>query len=178
VLPVTAHSAGYSTEIVRSGARSLRTGIYAAPDRFSYSSGYQEVRLPADASSATLSFWWHPLSAEGPLAMGAWVGPDMALAQAVTAGTLPTGVLAGDVQYVVVVDPPSGAILQVLLWTRSDARRWQLASFDLAPALRGRTVRLQFGVYNDGNGLSSAMFVDDVSLSTCPTGASSAQFGP
>ena len=128
VLPVTAHAAGYSTQIVHSGLRSLRTGIYGTPDLYSYSSGYQEVLLPAGASGATLSFWWYPISAEGPMAAAAGGAPDPALIQAVVSGVLPAGVLAGDVQYVVLVDPPSGDILQTLLWTRSNAQAWQTAS--------------------------------------------------
>ena len=125
MLPVTVHTAGYSTQIVHSGLRSLRTGIYGTPDIYSYSSGYQEVLIPAGASGATLSFWWYPISAEGPMAVAAGGAPDPALVQAVVAGTLPAGVLAGDVQYVVLVDPPSGDILQTLLWTRSNAQTWQ-----------------------------------------------------
>ena len=152
VLPVTAHTAGYSTQIVRSGLRSLRTGIYGTPDIYSYSSGYQEVLLPAGASDATLSFWWYPISAEGPMVAAAGGAPDPALVQAVVSGVLPAGVLAGDVQYVVLVDPPSGDILQMLLWTRSNAQAWQTASFAVSPALIGRNVRVQFGTYNDGNG--------------------------
>ena len=159
---------GYSTQIVHSGLRSLRTGIYGTPDLYSYSSSYQDVRIPAGASDATLSFWWYPISAEGPMVAAAGGAPDPALVQAVVNGTAPTGVLAGDVQYVVLVDPPSGDILQTLLWTRSNAQAWQTASFAVSPALIGRTVRVQFGTYNDENGLSSSMFVDDVAAVCLP----------
>jgi hypothetical protein len=182
VLPVTAHTAGYSTQIVHNGLRSLRTGIYGTSDIYSYSSGYQDVLIPAGASGATLSFWWYPISAEGPMAVAAGGAPDPALVQAVVNGTtpsgLPAGVLAGDVQYVVLVDPSSGNILQTLLWTRSNAQTWQAASFAVSPALIGRTVRVQFGTYNDGNGLSSSMFIDDVALSTCQPSTLSALFAP
>ena len=174
MLPVTAHTAGYSTQIARSGLRSSRTGIYGTPDLYSYSSGYQDVLIPAGASGATLSLWWYPISAEGPMAVAAGGAPDPALIQAVASGTLPTGVLAGDVQYVVVADQ-NGNILQTLLWTRSNAQAWQTASFAVSPALMGLTVRVQFGTYNDGNGLSSSMFIDDVALSTCQPPALSAR---
>ena len=46
----------------------------------------------------------------------------------------------------------------------------------ISPALIGRTVRVQFGTYNDGNGLSSSMFIDDVTLSACQPPALSARF--
>jgi hypothetical protein len=86
-------------------------------------------------------------------------------------------VLAGDVQYVVLADQ-SGNILQTLLWTRSNAQAWQPVSFAVSPVLIGRTVRVQFGTYNDGNGLSSSMFVDDVALSACQPSTLSALFAP
>ena len=165
-MPVTAHTAGYSTQIAHSGLRSLRTGIYGTPDIDSYSSGYQDVLIPAGASGATLSFWWYPISAEGAMAVAAGGAPDPALVQAVVNGAAPAGVLAGDVQYVVLADQ-NGNILQTLLWTRSNAQTWQAASFAVSPALMGLTVRVQFGTYNDGNGLSSSMFIDDVALAAC-----------
>jgi hypothetical protein len=177
-LPVTAHTAGYSTQIVHGGLRSLRTGIYGTPDKYSFSSGYQEVLIPAGVSEATLSFWWYPISAEGPMVVAAGDLPDATQVQAVVDGVLPAGLLAGDVQYVVLVDPQSGNILQTLLWTRSDAQTWQPISLAVSPALIGRTVRVQFGTYNDGNGLSSTMFVDDVALSTCQPPALAARLAP
>ena len=166
-LPVTAHTAGYSTQIVHSGLRSLRTGIYNTPDIYSYSSGYQEVLIPAGASGATLNFWWYPISAEGPMAVASGEF-EAEVKRGVVDGVLPVGTLAGDVQYVVLVDPPTGDIVQTLLWTRNNAQSWQPSIFVVSPALIGRTVRVQFGTYNDGNGLSSSMFVDDVALSACP----------
>ena len=57
---MTAYRAGYSTQLVRSGVRSLRRGIYGTPDNYSYSSGYQDVLIPARASGGTLSFWCYP----------------------------------------------------------------------------------------------------------------------
>jgi len=178
---VTAHTAGYSTQIVHSGVRSLRTGIYGTPDIYSYSSGYQDVLIPAGAVGATLSFWWYPISAEGPMAVAAGSAPDPALVQTVVNGAvpagLPAGVLAGDVQYVVLTDQ-NGNILQTLLWTRNNAQMWQAASFAVSPALMGLTVRVQFGTDNDGNALSSSMFVDDVALSTCQPPAVAALFAP
>ena len=61
---------------------------------------------------------------------------------------------AGDLQYVVLADQ-SGNILETMLWTRSNAqvRRW--VSYPVSKSLIGRTVRVLFGVYNDGNGQSS-----------------------
>ena len=71
-----------------------------------------------------------------------------------------------DAQYAVLADQ-SGNVLQTLLWTRSNARTWQYASYAISKSLAGRTVRVLFGTYNDGNGRSSAMFVDHTALTLC-----------
>ena len=64
--------------------------------------------------------------------------------------------MAGDRQYVLILDS-GGQILKSLLWTRSNARAWQRATFDLT-AYRGMTIRLAFGTYNDGDGNRTAMY--------------------
>ena len=66
-------------------------------------------------------------------------------------GAFARGALAGDLQYVVLADQ-NGNILQTMLWTRSNAAHWQWASYPVSKSLIGRTVRVLFGVYNDGNG--------------------------
>ena len=164
-MAVSAHPAGYSTRVVHSGLRSLRAGIDGTADKVSYSAGYQDVVIPAGTADATLSFWWHPITAEAPLTAAAAAEPLLEpapeLVQAVISGAAPEGTLAGDLQYAVLADQ-SGNVLQTMLWTRSNARTWQWASYPVSKSLIGRTVRVLFGVYNDGNGRSSVMFVDDV----------------
>jgi TolB protein len=165
--PATPATAAYSTRYAHSGRQSVRAGIDGTADVYSYSSANQYVTIPAGAASATLSFWWYPISAEGPLAAAAAAAdePDLAILAQALAGNAPAEVTAGDRQYVLVLDT-SGRILKSLLWTRSNARTWQRATFDLA-AYRGRTIRLAFGAYNDGNGSRTALYTDDVSLSAC-----------
>ncbi len=165
-MAVSTYPASYTASQAHSGARSLRTGIDAGPDKLVYSSGYQDVVIPAGTTNATLSFWWRPVSAEAPMAAAAAALPDPALVRAVVNGNEPAGVLAGDVQYAVLADQ-NGNVLQTLLWTRSDARTWLAASYTVSGSLAGRTVRVLFGTYNDGNGYSSAMYVDDVALTLC-----------
>ncbi len=88
--------------------------------------------------------------------------------QSFAAGEAPEDAAASDAQYVLVLDQ-SGKTLQSLIWTLSNAGRWQEAAFDLK-AYAGQTIRLHFGTYNDGNGLKSVMYVDDVSLIQCEAG--------
>jgi hypothetical protein len=167
IMPSTAYPAAYSTARARSGRRSLRAGIDAPPDRYSFSDGYQLVTIPASAASATLRAWWFPRSAEGSLATSqADAAPPIALIQSLIDGTLPQGALASDRQYLLILDS-RGAILATLLWTRSNDQAWLPLTFDLT-AYRGRTIQVRFGVYNDGNGLPSSLYLDDVSLDACP----------
>ena len=170
IIPTTAHSAGYSTATVHTGNRSLRAGVDTLPDRYSYSDAYQIVTIPPDATVVTLSGWWYPRSAQGPLtASSATIAdqaPEADVLQAFVEGRLAQGVLAGgDRQYVLLLDS-AGKILTNLLWTRSDTRAWQPLSIDLT-AYRGRKVQVRFGAYNDGNGQSTVMYVDDVTLLAC-----------
>ena len=51
---------------------------------------------------------------------------------------------------------------------RLDNRAWtEHGSFDLS-AYAGQTVRLYFGVFNDGDGAATGMYVDEVTLVVCP----------
>jgi YVTN family beta-propeller protein len=164
-LPNTTYPAGYSASQAHTGARSLRTGIVSAADVFSYSTGRQVVTIPAGVASVVLNFWWYPISAEPPAAVTANNGPPPDIARALTQDVLPQGTLAGDWQYVLVYDA-DGVLLAPRLWTRSNAQAWQSGQLDLTP-YRGQAITLAFGTFNDGDGRRSAMFVDDVALTTC-----------
>jgi len=177
-IPDTAYSAGYSTAVVHSGSRSLRTGIVSGSDVYSYSSADQTITIPVDGSSVDLHLWWYPITAEPPLVMAraAAERPDTDVSEGVARGDLAASALAGDRQYVLVLDA-YGNILQNLMWTLANSSSWREAVFDLS-AYAGRTVRLHVGTYNDGNGLRSAMYVDDVSLVVCTPGAATSTATP
>jgi len=166
-IPVTVYSAGYSTAVVHNGSRSLRTGIVLGSDVYSYSSAYQTVTIPAAASDVKLRLWWYPTTEEPPLTMAqaAEERPPPDVSSGVARGDLPAGALASDIQYVLVLDA-YGNILQNLMWTLANSNYWREAVLDMS-AYSGRTVRFHIGTYNDGNGLRSAMYVDDVSLMVC-----------
>ena len=163
-MPTTPYPAGYSADRARTGARSLRTGIPSGTDVYSYSTGKQVVTIPAGVERAVLDFWWYPLSAEPPAAASADAPPAEFL-RSLAGGVLPQGVLAGDWQYALIYDA-NGNLLPPRLWTRSNARTWQSGQLDLTP-YRGLTVTVVFGTYNDGDGRSTAMYVDDVALTAC-----------
>ncbi|NUQ38316.1 MAG: hypothetical protein HUU23_11075, partial [Caldilineales bacterium] len=162
VFPLTPRPAGYSTTRAHSGLRSLRAGVEAAPDVYSYSSGSQAFSIPAGAQNVTLTFWWYPRSQEGAATLAK---PAAAALQAIAQDVGPAEALANDAQYVLLLDP-NGTILRTLLWTRSDAQAWQRLSFDLT-AYAGRSIRLQFGAFNNGDGRLTTLYIDDVSVSAC-----------
>ena len=163
--PVTPATAIYSTKYAHRGAQGVRTGIDGTADVYSYSSANQYISIPAGAASATLDFWWYPISAEGPLAAAAAKRSELALVEQAFAGETPDEIMAGDRQYVLILDT-EGQVLKSLLWTRSNARAWQRSTFDLT-AYRGRTIRVLFGTYNDGNGSSTALYSDDAAITVC-----------
>jgi hypothetical protein len=150
-IPSTGYPAGYTTVITHSGGRSMRVGIVQPTDnRPSYSSARQLVTIPADVISATLRFWLYPVSGE-PAALDFPVGPPVAV--------------SGDAQYVLVLDEHDQQV-DTLLWQRTDDRQWTFHQFDLM-YYAGQTVKLHFGVYNDGGGGVTRMYLDDVSLELC-----------
>jgi serine protease len=132
----TVYPAGYSTQVVHSGARSARMGIVEGFDRFSYSSVWQVVTIPADARRATLTYWVYPISKD---------------------------IFPRDQQLVLVLNERF-RIISYAERTLSDAQQWIQRSYDMTP-FAGRTVIVYFGVFNRGyTGRPSAMYVDDVAL--------------
>ena len=157
-IPLTVFPAGYSSALAVSGSRSMRTGIVsAAGNLYSYSDAGQWVSIPASSKSARLSLWIYPISAE----------PDsLALPKPPLGGMFGEASLASDVQYVLILDQHNN-ILDAPLWQRRDTERWELHEFDLKQ-YAGRTIKIQFGTFNNGTGGVTAMYVDDVTLDTCP----------
>jgi hypothetical protein len=159
-IPGTAKMATYSTAVVHSGSRSMRAGIVPPEGPLhSYSSFRQAVTLPANATSATLRFWLYPIST-GTAAAGE---PAPAAPLTVQGATQ-----MGDAQYLLVLDQ-YGSWIGTLFWERSGDGAWRLPpgeEFDLL-LYAGQTITLHFGVYNNGYGGVTAMYVDDVSLEVC-----------
>lgn len=153
-IPITRYTAGYSTDQAYTGTRSMRNGItLAGHNRYSYSDAYQSAYVPSSATSVTLSMYVYQLTTEST---------PLALADMPTAALSPEATNAGDVQYVLLLDW-YGNWIDTLLWKRKNTTAWNNHVFDLSD-YRGRYVRVQFGVYNDGYGGYTSMYVDDVSL--------------
>ncbi len=165
-IPLTEFSAGYSTFLAHTGYRSMRTGIYYSyHNRYAYSDVRQTVSIPAGMSSAVLSFFAYSMSGEASAA-------SLPEAAALKAETSPTAAelgpeaMAGDVQYLLVLDQ-WGNWIDTLLWRRANETYWRYFQFNLARYI-GSTIQLQWGTYNNGYGGVTSMYVDDASLQACP----------
>jgi hypothetical protein len=138
IIPPTAYTAGYSSFIYRTGARSMRTGIYyQSHERYSYSDARQAVKLPQVISKALLTVHINPR----------------------------TNDRANDVQYLLILDQ-YGNWIDTLFWMLEN-KDWTRLEYDLRK-YAGETIQINFGTYNDGlNGVSS-LYVDDVKFEVCP----------
>ncbi len=175
--PATTYTASYSTDAAHTGSRSARTGILKSADnRYAYSSARQMVTIPSGTVSANLKVWLYPISDE-VLSNAQALDGIHPLAPQPTAAELESASFAGDVQYVLILDPgpnpedpADDTLIETLLWMRSDAQQWQLFNFDISK-YAGTTIKVQIGTYNDGSGGVSAMYADDVSLELCDNGS-------
>lgn len=158
-LPSTPHPAGYSSRVVYDGTRSMQVGIDNGRNAYAYSSARQVVTIPADATSARLHFYIYPVSGTSATVPQSQVFPANVVADEVSAAAA----AAGDAQYLLLLDPGTGGILEVLFWELSNAQSWGARTFDLT-GYAGQAIRLHFGVYNDGVAGRAGMYVDNVAL--------------
>jgi hypothetical protein len=157
VLPVTRYPAAYSSDVAQTGLQSMRTGIVIPGDnRFSYSSAYQTVSIPAGASDATLDFWLYPLSSEPT---------DLALPTDIKNLRETSAASWGDVQLVIVYDTVWNELERLVHMRRYDGN-WLPYSFDMSK-YAGETIILYFDVINNGHYGVTSMYIDDVTLTSC-----------
>ncbi|MCB9420430.1 MAG: hypothetical protein H6667_11540 [Ardenticatenaceae bacterium] len=153
---VTRYQAGYTDDVVFDGRQAVQIGITNDVNKLAYSSARQSVTLPTNTITATLSFQLYPVSGEATPASQEQLFPAAGLAQ-------PTSTAAGDAQYGLVLDPVSGEILDTIFWQLSNGQEWQTHTFDLS-GYAGQTILLHFGVYNDGLGGVTAVYLDNAAL--------------
>ena len=110
----------------------------------SYSSVWRDVTLPEGADSLFLAWSWWLQSSEEPAA-----APS-------------TG---SDRQQALLLDE-EGEILDVMHNARNHAARSMEQRYDLAP-FAGKTVRVYFNAYNDGNSLPTSLRLDSWVLMSC-----------
>ena len=133
----------YSTTKAFAGERSMRLGIVDSGNQDASDGLYQDIALPDSAQHFTLSFHYWPIHEAAP---------------------------GGDAQTLSIYEATTGVRL-AQPWSRlSNTQTWQFEQIDLTH-LRGRTLRIEFGVLNDGSGGRTALYLDDVSLLACEADA-------
>jgi photosystem II stability/assembly factor-like uncharacterized protein len=165
----TPRPAGYTDQVAYNGQRSARVGIVNDSNTYAYSSARQVVTIPPDATAAMLSLTLYPVSSESATAAQSQVFRHGRITE--TALAYPFTGPVGDTQYVLIIDPDSAEILQVLYVGLSNVQRWERHTFDLLQ-YAGQTITIHLGVYNDGQGGWTGMYWDDVSLVISRPGAS------
>jgi hypothetical protein len=159
-LPITEHTASFSTSNPRSGVYSLLTGILPPNTPvLSYSSGYQTVYIP-NKSSATLYFWHWTISSDPMVQLLPAVFWDR-----IADPPLPSEMSSGDWQYVWLEDFTTGVDEYVWGPVLYNHQHWERETVDLNSHL-GHNVRLWFSTYNDWWS-ATAMYIDDVQLQVC-----------
>ncbi|MCS6845057.1 MAG: hypothetical protein NZ528_12165 [Caldilineales bacterium] len=139
----TAQPAAYvgAPNPMRSGLRSMRLGfVPPQTDANTFSSVGQVVTIPANATTAFINFWYFPMSTD------------------------PAG--GFDRQELILLNPWTNTTVQVLWRVTQNTGAWQNLQFDLTPYI-GQTLLIYFNARNSGNGPSTAMFLDDVSVQAC-----------
>lgn len=125
---------------VFAGTQALRIGIVEAANTAITGGVYQTVDLPAQASPIVLSFRYLPRHEPNP---------------------------GSDLQFLDIVDEGTGE--RTRLWVELANRdTWLFLQINLTH-LQGRRIRVEFGVSNDGGGGRTALYLDQVSLQSCPT---------
>ncbi len=139
---LTPKTPSFSNDTAWDGSRSMLLGnLDPSTDTLAFSSVWQDITVPADASSVNLTFHYKLVS-QGPQVF--------------------------DEAKFVLLNPTDGSILAVPWRTKQDtAEEWKEVSLDLTNLTKGKTLRFYFGVVNDGNGNPTAMYLDDVSLMVC-----------
>lgn len=129
----TVYPAGYSVSRAHKGLRSMRLGIVGPYPQPVYSSVQQTVEIPGAAAEALLSFYYFPVSSS----------------------------VDADYLYLVLYRASDNVRLRTMRWMDRH-QSWNLQSLDLLE-YAGERIRLQIGLYNDGQGVTT-VYVDDVEL--------------
>ena len=176
-IPDTPYDAAYSQEQHYAGYWSMRTGITAPNTNVrAYSDFSQDVTLPT-TGTVTLRFQrWAQSAISTTLStqnsqLGNLSGSAVvAVADGATLEEFQAALeaAAGDLQYGLLIEQPSNKI-HYLYKGLDNHRAWKAETFDLTAYL-GKSVRLQFGTYNDGSGAAAAQFFDVFSLQAVSPG--------
>ncbi|MEM7536090.1 MAG: M28 family peptidase [Chloroflexota bacterium] len=157
------------------GAWSLRMGVPSyTRNRFTHSSAWQRVTLPADWQYVIFKYWFY-LDAdyaeveneEADVETGTDSETDTGTETETDTGTMDPIIVVGEDYRTVQVLNDEYRLLRTLEHSAITTRgAWAQRTFDLSD-YRGQTVHLYFNVYNDGDDAQIWGYVDGVTLSSC-----------
>lgn len=134
----SAYPAAYTMVRAHTGQRSMRLGIDSGNNVYSWSTIAQQIVIPASASAVWLSCWYYPQSTD----------------------------TSSDFGYISIYHEYLNVELQRLRNIRENTQEWTYYERSLE-AFKGMTVRVLFGVYNDGLDGVTAIYLDDVAVHAC-----------
>ncbi len=146
----------------------MRTGIAAdGANMASYSPVQQTVTFPAGLGSAQLRFWRYSVWGDG--AANAPIGAAPAIADLPrTVAEMDRAAPALDDYFYAIAILPDGTIDWLML-ERVNSTTWREGVMDLdVSRYGGKSIRFQFGTYNNGTGGISRTVVDDATITLCP----------
>jgi hypothetical protein len=163
-IPDTAYDAERSVERHYDGAWSMRTGIVdAAKSVRSYSDFSQDVTLPlSDTVTLRLQRWSAGGAEPGAMAIQSALAGVQTLEQFEQV----LAVSAADLQYGMLIEQPSNRI-HFLFAGLDNGQGWFAEEYDLSP-YAGKSVRLQFGTYNNGVDSPAVQYFDAMRLLVQP----------
>lgn len=132
----------YTTSPVFAGEQAMRLGIVEGSNLAIINGVRQTVFLPNSAASVVLGFRYRPIHESLP---------------------------GDDLQYLDIYDANAGTKIAQLHGGLSNNPNWIFLQYDLT-SLKGKTIRVEIGVRNDGGGGRTALIVDDLSLLSCDAG--------
>jgi hypothetical protein len=180
-------AAGFTPYYVRNGSvahSGVSSGFTGVPQgSYQYQTSASRYRsqtfvIPADATTATLSMWFWPITTDTPVmaadgkSLSREMYPDVTgvntdqpeSPEALEAFT-------GDIHYVFLIDGvTNNAIGDPIIWELSNPNAWvTIGDFDLLAAtwpinITGRLLKIEFGTYNDTDAYKSSAYFDDVTL--------------
>ena len=115
----------------------MRCGANSAPGQKEpngESFGYQAVTIPANATSAVLTFWYYAYTTDA----------------------------THDFQEASILDTNKN-VLQNIFHLTSNAQAWTQKTVDLS-AFKGKTILVYFNVHSNGSTTPTTLWVDDVSV--------------
>jgi Carboxypeptidase regulatory-like domain len=170
--PISGSAGGYtpyySSIQANSGFYSGFTGIPIAtpayPNAVSWSRWRShDIVIPDAATSADVSLYYWPQTTESVVRADAPM-PDL-VGINTESPNVPSFV--GDFQYLAVIDASTNVILETLMQVRLNDQAWDASGLLSMLNWHGRTVKLEFGVYNDGYGGQTLAYFDDVIATVC-----------